>query len=174
MSVLEDRKKFEDLSISRLGYSIRAMQEDCNIRASWGYTVGLQIKERPACIYVRGPLERGVLDYLLAEACTRVKDTGVPVAPCHISEFMVKEKGKLRFKFMRQPSTFPDAVREKFNNYIEGQSEDTIYYWLLIADKNNILPNEKGYIDFKQVEDVVLPSDPVSDDILIEDFEKED
>lgn len=170
--VLKARQSLEDRLIAMQGFAVRAFQEDNHVRASWAYTVGLEHNCSPICLFTRAAIESTLLEQALEASAEYVRDHGVTTSVFNVNDFFIKDSNKrVRFKLRKMTSDVVDSLKLTLDNYIEGQKQETIYYWLLIADSNNKLPGEEGYIDFMQFNDVGNPSNIMSHDSLIENFD---
>lgn len=156
--------------LSRLGYVVRTFQEDNNTSASWGYTVGVKVNERPVCLFMRVPIEPQLMDSILSDVAAMVRMTGIPSIPFYVNDFETKSGERLRFKLERMGPGVADILGTNHGCYIEGQAEGTVHYWLFAADERNKLPGEDGYQDWRQLVFPVRPADPVSDDTLMNEI----
>lgn len=172
--VLKARESLETRLIAMQGYAVRAFQEDNHVKASWAYTVGLSHNDNPVCLFTRAAVESTLLEQVVEATADFVRDHGPTTNEFHIPEFTLKDsKSKIRFKLRKMTIEVIERLKEKFDNFIEGQKEHTTYYWLLIADSNNILPGEQGYIDFMQFGDLENQDNNMSHDSLIENFDED-
>lgn len=167
------KKKYqeEERHICIRGYAVRSFQEDNNKKASWAYTVGLQSNLKPICLFVRAAVDAETLDAVLSDISDYIKTHGVPRHEFSFGQYKLDIEEKIRFKLKKVKLGLIDSLKDKFGNYVEGQKEDSTYYWVFIADSKNILPGEEGYTDFKQFSDTEESTDLVETSKLIETFD---
>lgn len=163
-NTFEKRIALEKYSIKTIGYAVRAFQEKNDVQASWGYTLGLRCwgsneqsltNDHPVCIFVRGPFESDLIDQILTLASEKIiKEKKVSNQVFTLDNFTNTKLGTpVRFHFAPISMSVVKKLAELFNNYIEGQTVGTTYYWLQTSNDNDLFPGEKGYVDFLQVFD---------------------
>lgn len=172
--VLKARESLETRLIALQGYAVRSFQEDNHVKASWAYTVGLSHNENNVCLFTRAAIESSLLEQVIEATADFVRDHGPTTNEFRIPEFTLKNSNtKIRFKLRKMTPEVTERLKERFNNFIEGQKDYTTYYWLLIADSSNVLPGEQGYTDFMQFSDLENQDNNMSHDSLIENFDED-
>lgn len=148
---IQDYAVKESMSIATKGYNIRMLQGTGDEDASWGYTVGLRLKDRPYCLFHRNTIDPNVmLNYMDAflHECVR---KGRLDKMGTLSAILNNRTGK-RVRYQAVPLSENNILEFSASDvHIEGQEDGVKYFWLQIGDENNLLPNEQGYVDFGQL-----------------------
>lgn len=179
--VLERRARLEERDIALKGYSIRTIQEDNITNGTWGYTKGLVVTDpvtavkTNVCLFARGAVHEGIVyDILDSIAKYNLSSGDAFSGELTFDDLYVdienqgqKDlKGKVRFI----NRDHVDKLIKDFNMPIEGQDENVVYFWVLIGDKNNLLPGQSGYEDFLQVS---KPVEETGEDQVFSEFLEE-